>query len=125
MSARRGFTLLEIMVALAIFAILAVAFGRQTAGQLAGSRAVELRQVGALLAENELNRVLARKEWPPLGSVEVPATLGRARFVVRVVSSATEVPLLRRIEVSVTAGAGAVPGRELAKLVGFRGEHVD
>jgi hypothetical protein len=57
--------------------------------------------------------------------VEVPAILGRARFVVRVVSSATEVPLLRRIEVSVTAGAGDVPGRELAKLVGFRGEHVD
>lgn len=120
---RGGFTLLEVMVALAIFAILAVAFARQASGQLAGSRAVALRQVGALLAENELNRVLARKEWPPLGSVEMPASAGSARVLVRVSSTDTDYPLLRRIEVSVSSGADG--GLELARLVGFRGQHVE
>lgn len=120
-----GFTLLEILIALSIFAVLAVALTGQSARQLVGSREVELQQAGTLLAENELNRVLARKTWPPLGSAEYAAGYGRARFTVRVVSTGTDYPLLRRIEVSVQAGAEGGAGQVLASLVGFKGQYLD
>lgn len=121
----KGFTLMEIMVALTIFAILSVSLMGQSAQQLAGARQADLQLAGGMLAENELNRVLSRKEWAPLGQIEYPVGYGNSRFTVRVSSTATDFPLLRRIEVAVVDGKQARQGRELARLVGFRGQYQD
>lgn len=119
----RGFTLLEIMVALTIFAILAAAFLGQSTQQLAAAGQSNLQMVGNMLAENELNRVLARNRWTEPGLMSYPLSQGEHRFEVIVDTRTTEFPLLRRVEVAVLIDDDISQERELARLVGFRGQH--
>jgi general secretion pathway protein I len=118
----RGFTLMEILVALAIFGILATAFLSQSSRQLAGASQAELQLAGDILAENELNRVLARKQWTEPGLISYPISYGAHEFEIIVDTRATDFPLLRRVEVAVLADT-LQPHTELARLVGFRGQH--
>ena len=78
-----GFTLMELLVALVIFGILSAAFLGQSTQQLAGSSQAELQMAGNILAENELNRVLARKQrWTPrvLSAGKTSAFLSQVAF---------------------------------------------
>ncbi len=119
---QRGFTLMEILVALAIFGILATAFLSQSSQQLAGASRAQLQLLGDVLAENELNRILARKQWTEPGLMSYPLTYGATEFEIIVDTRSTAFPLLRRIEVAVLDQAQQ-PQVELARLVAFRGQH--
>lgn len=119
----RGFTLMEMLVALAVFAILATAFIAQSSQQLAGANQAELRIAGELLAENELNRLLARSNWTEPGLMSYPVNYGGRDFEVIIDTRATDFPLLRRLEVAVLVDGADKQERELARIVGFRGQH--
>ena len=119
----RGFTLMELLVALVIFGILSAAFLGQSTQQLAGSSQAELQMAGNILAENELNRVLARKQWTEPGLISYPIKYGELEFEVIVDTRATDFALLRRVEVAVLADSALQQERELSRLVGFRGQH--
>jgi general secretion pathway protein I len=119
---QRGFTLMEILVALAIFGILATAFLGQSSQQLAGSSRAQLQLLGDVLAENELNRILARKNWTEPGLISYPLNYGAAEFEVIIDTRTTSFPLLRRIEVAVL-DQSQQPHAELSRLVAFRGQH--
>ena len=118
-----GFTLMEVLVALAIFGILSAAFLGQSTQQLAGASQAELQMVGDILAENELNRVLARTQWTQPGLISYPVSYGELEFEVIVDTRGTDFPLLRRVEVAVLTDESRPQARELSRLVGFRGQH--
>lgn len=119
----RGFTLMEMLVALAVFAILATAFLSQSSHQLAGASHSKLQMAGEILAENELNRLLARSNWTEPGLMSYPLSQGDNEFEVIIDTRLTDFALLRRIEVSVLSEGTQGQERELARLVGFRGPH--
>jgi general secretion pathway protein I len=115
----RGFTLLEVMVALAV---LAIGLGAviTAAGQSAGNiRYLRDRTVAGWVAENKLNELLLAQAWPELSNIRGTAAMaGREwRWETRV--SNTPDPDIRRLEVVVSAAEQ--DGTPLAQIAAFKG----
>lgn len=113
----RGFTLVEVLVALAIISI-ALMSALRAAG-LGTNNVAELRSrlVAGWVAENRLAEHRARAAWLPLGIQRGTQREGGIDFVWREEVIATPNVAFRRIEIRVFA-----PGDEsysLAHLVGF------
>lgn len=113
-----GFTLMEVMLALVIFAILAMALSRHSSEMLSAAGAIK-GQVQALeLAEAELNRELARPGNSSLGERDYPRKINAVDYQVKVLASSTPNPLLARIVVEVRKQDEE--NFVLASLVGFK-----
>ena len=62
----RGMTLLEVMVALAIFAVAGIAVMSSVSQQLVGLTALEEKTMATWVADNRQVEVKLRKNWPGL-----------------------------------------------------------
>ena len=111
-----GFTLVEVLVALAIVAIALAAASRSVA--LASSSATEakIRVLAGFVAENLMGELSARSVWPGIGSTEGTERQAGVEFRWHVKVLSTPNPDLRRIEVRVLSPAD--PSHELRRLVG-------
>jgi general secretion pathway protein I len=114
---RSGFTLIEVLVALAIIAIALMAAMR-AAGQ--GTNNVgELRSrlLAGWVAENLLSEHRARRDWLPLGIQRGTGHEGGLEFAWREEVITTPNPSFRRVDVRVFANAEEA--HSLAHLTGF------
>lgn len=101
MRPHRGFTLVEIMVALSVVA-LTLSAGIQAAGALTRQAQRQSDQwLAQLCAENELARLRLSSEWPGIGESERPCEQGDRALRVRLGVQATPNPNFRRIEARV------------------------
>ncbi|MBB5020892.1 type II secretion system minor pseudopilin GspI [Desulfurispira natronophila] len=120
-----GFTLLEVMIALAVFAVASAALITATGQNVRQSAYLENRTLAAQVARNAMEEVLSQPQWPSTGvSSEEVSMAGRKWEVLREVE-ATDSPHLRRIEITVSASEGhfmRFDSPRLAHLVGFKGE---
>jgi general secretion pathway protein I len=115
-----GFTLVEILVALAILAV-ALAAGMRAVGESADSATLLKQRTLALwVAQNRLAVAQIAAPWPPLGSREGEAVQAGARFLFREDVSGTPNPSFRRIDISVADPA--VPDYALARITGYIGQ---
>ena len=114
---RKGFTLIEVLVALAIVSI-ALLSALRAAGQ-GTNNVAELRSrlLAGWVAENLLAEHRARAEWLPLGIRRGTAREGGFDFAWREEVIATPNASFRRVEVRVFAAAEE--SHSLAHLVGF------
>ena len=112
-----GFTLIEVLVALAIISIALMAALR-AAGQ-GTNNAAELRSrlLAGWVADNRLAEHRARADWLPLGIRRGAEREGGREFVWREEVIATPNPAFRRIEIYVFATADE--SHSLAHLFGF------
>lgn len=114
---RKGFTLVEVLVALAIVSI-ALLSALRAAGQ--GTNNVgELRSrlLAGWVAENLLAEHRARADWLPLGIQRGKASQGGLDFAWREEVIATPNSAFRRVDVRVFASAEEA--HSLARLAGF------
>jgi general secretion pathway protein I len=114
---RTGFTLIEVLVALAIVSI-ALMSALRAAGQ--GTNNVgELRSrlLAGWVAENLLAEHRARRDWPPLGMQRGTGREGGIDFAWREEVIATPNPSFRRVDIRVFATAEE--SHSLAHLAGF------
>ena len=113
----RGFTLVEILVALAIVAIGLAAAVRATSQVIAGTESARLRLVANWVAQDRLAEHSARADWLSPGTESGSASQGPFTFAWRETVSATSDPSLRRIDIAV-AGAER-PDYVVARLTGY------
>jgi general secretion pathway protein I len=113
----RGFTLIEILVALAIVAIGLAAAVRATLHVTAGTENARVRLVATWVAQDRLAEHSARADWPVPGMVSGSATQGPFAFAWRESVSATADPALRRIDIAIAETAR--PDYVVARLTGY------
>lgn len=113
----RGFSLLEMLVALAIVSIGLVAALRATGVGTEGAREYRDRMLALWLAENVVAERTARQDWPSPGVISDEEAFANQRFVVRQEIMATPNPQFRRL--NVTVSALEAPERVLQRSVAF------
>lgn len=99
----RGFTLLEVLVALAIFAITAAAMISGIAGSLSAQSYLERKTIAHWVALNQLNFTNMRAVWPAVGISDGREEMaGHEWHWTRKVEGTAD-PKLRRVEIEVRA----------------------
>ena len=119
MTRTRGFTLIEILVALAIVAVALTAGMRALAQSADSATALKARTLGLWVAQNRLAAAQVAAPWPATGSYQGNAVQAGATFLWREVVTATPNPAFRKIEITVMEPDR--PEYQVARLVGFIG----
>ena len=115
-----GFTLFEVMIALAVFTVCVFALNRQVAQGISQVEYLEQKTVALWIAQDKLTMLRVKGEWPASGqSSDSLRQLNRDWWIETVVTDTTE-PLLRRADVHV-GQAGFE--EKLVTLHGFIGKH--
>ncbi|MBC5785044.1 type II secretion system minor pseudopilin GspI [Ramlibacter sp. USB13] len=104
----RGFTLVEVLVALGIVAIALVAGLQATAALTSNAQRQSDVLLAHICAENELVRLKLAKQLPSVGDSEQGCRQANQDFTVRVKVSGTPNPSFRRVDAQVFAGASPV-----------------
>lgn len=98
---RNGFTLLEMLVALAVFSIAALALLRLDAVSVVTATELKAREGAMLVAENEAARIATDAAPPPLGNSSRRVVNGGRGFVVRQIATPTPDRRLIRVDLAV------------------------
>ena len=113
----RGFTLVEVLVALAIVAVALMASVRAVGEMAESSAELKLRLLAGLSAQNRVALLRATGSFLPTGESSVACPQGNVALVCRETILATPNPLFQRIEVRVYIEGD--DAHYLAELVGI------
>lgn len=117
---RRGFTLVEVLVALAIISVALLAALRAAGQATQAVDELRLRLFAGWVAQNRLAEHRARGDWLALGIRRGAQRQAGADFAWREEVIGTPNPAFRRVDVFVTAPATpSGDARVLARLTGF------
>ncbi|HTQ72842.1 MAG TPA: type II secretion system minor pseudopilin GspI [Burkholderiales bacterium] len=115
-STAAGFTLIEILVALAVLAIALTATAASLGSAIDTTGALRERMLARWVAEDRLAEIELKNEWPALDTKEGDATMGGRKLHWIQETGVTPVAKLRRVVMSVVLPGGKVP---LVTLTGF------
>lgn len=120
-----GFTLLEIMIAVAVFAIVSAALVKNAALTVRQTRLIEEKTIAYWIAENQLAQIRAARRsadsFPGVGTDRLSVNMADRDWDVVVDTESTENEGVRRVEVSVYTEGDA--DRAVASLTGFVGRY--
>ena len=116
MTRATGFTLIEVLVALAIVSIALVAGLQATAALTNNAQRQSDVLLAHLCAENELTRLRLSRQMPSVGDSEQACEQGGQAFLVRLKVSPTPNPSFRRIDAQVFSNA--LPILRLSTVLG-------
>lgn len=119
MKANRGFTLLEILVALMILALTAVAVLQQSGSSIRQLQALQARTTALWLAENQLALLLASDDVPTTGTLYQRLELDQQRWEIATEITATSDPWLNQLDIRV----GLEQQPPILTLTAYRGRY--
>lgn len=97
----KGFTLLEVLVALAVFSVAAIALMRVSESQLRISQTLEEKTFAHWIALNLITEMQVTKSWPTIGEQTDKVSMASREWKFKIKTQATPVARVRRVEVSV------------------------
>jgi general secretion pathway protein I len=104
---QRGFTMIEVLVALAIIAV-ALAASLRAVGSLASGEAdLHRRLLAGWSADNTLAQLRLTHAWPNVGETSFDCSQGNLQLICTEHVTATPNPVFRRVEVMVTMPGGS------------------
>ncbi|HDR9049431.1 TPA: type II secretion system minor pseudopilin GspI [Burkholderia vietnamiensis] len=106
-ASRRGFTLIEVLIALAIVAVALGAVMRAIGVLAADTDTTRMRLLALWSADNALGELRIASSWPDAGTQTFACPQGRYRFVCRQSVATLPSPLVRRVTVSVYPSASS------------------
>jgi general secretion pathway protein I len=109
-SAEHGFTLVELMVALAVFSLVALTLIKLQGAIIRNSGEIAVRNVGQIVAHNLAVETLTDPRAPSLGESEGAVTNGGQQWRWRRVTKETADPKLVRIDIAVVDQTGRSAG---------------
>ena len=125
MRKQTGFTLLEIVITVAIFAVASTALIRNASNSVIQTLSIQDRTIGHWLAENELEelRSAPRTEefFPSVGTDRETVNMANRDWELKIQVESTENPDMRRVEVTVFDEQNL--DAEVARLAGFIGKY--
>jgi general secretion pathway protein I len=110
-----GFTLVEVLVALAIASISLLAALKATESLVLSSQEIRLRSYAQWSAENRLAQIRIASEFPPIGVRKFDCNQGETKLFCTEDVFQTQNASFRRVELTVADA----DGRRVAKLTGF------
>ena len=117
----RGFTLLEVLVALAIFAVSALVLLQQSGRSARQLYTLESRTLADWIAENELARLRLQANLPATGEKRSEIRFGSRDWILLTDVESTTRDDLRRVSVRVFEPTNA--DQHVFELTGFVGRH--
>jgi len=116
-SRSRGFTLVEVLVALAVLAIALAAVMRAMAQAIDTTATLREREVALWVAENRLVEHQISQDWPSTDTTDGDTDMGDRKWYWREQVSSTPEPKMRRVEITVRTSKD---GKDTAAtLVGY------
>ena len=112
-----GFTLIEVLVGMAIIAVTLAAASRAAGHAIETSNEMKRRVIADLVAQNRLEMHKARHDWLAPGKLTGEETQASIRMIWKEAITDTPNPAFRKIEVEVFAAEN--PDYQLRRLVGF------
>ena len=100
--AQRGFTLIEILVAVAILAVALAATARAAGVATDGALETRQRLLATWAAENRVAELRARMAFPDPGTTKFPVTQGGLALSVEETTTNTANPIIRRVDLAVS-----------------------
>lgn len=119
----RGFTLLEVLVALAILALSAATVIRQTQLGVKQQYDLEMKSSALWIADDVLTGLLAQAQWPPIGRNQQTKNYQAQEWVVVTDVQAAPDPMLRKIDISVNIAGRDENAPALFSITAYRGQY--
>jgi general secretion pathway protein I len=116
-SSSRGFTLVEVLVALAVLAIALAAVMRAMGQAVDTTVSLREHEIALWVAQNRLAEHQMRQDWPDADTVDGEAEMGGEKWYWREQVSTTPEPNMRRVEIAVRRTPDSKDSR--ARLVGY------
>jgi len=120
-----GFTLIEVMIALAIFAIVSTTLIKSATQTVSQSRIIQERTMAQWIAESEMQTLRlqprTQENFPSQGTNLISQVMGGREWQVEVDVRTTENELVRRVEITVFDEQDL--DTPLANLSGFLGRY--
>ncbi len=116
---QHGFTLLEVLLALAVIAVALVAVLRATGQQVIAADVIEEQTMAHWVASNVVTELRLRQPWPALGRSNGRTRMGQHDWFWEIEVTDTDVEGIRRLQASVFLDPARQQGvAELAAFVG-------
>ncbi|HEX3062790.1 MAG TPA: type II secretion system minor pseudopilin GspI [Usitatibacter sp.] len=113
----RGFTLIEVLIAIAILAVALAATTRAASVATDGAFETRERLLATWAAQNRVAELRARHAYPPVAVNRFAATEGGLALSIEETVAETPNPAIRRVELAVSEAADT--SRVLTRLVAY------
>ncbi|AOY87792.1 type II secretion system protein GspI [Marinobacter salinus] len=122
MRGEKGFTLIEVLVALLVFGLIAAASAQVGSQYISSYERIRDKTLAGWIADNRINEIRLAENLPGISETSRDTDYGSYRWKVTAKVTATSEPTMRRIEVTVARYRGdrsePVPVHTLSAFVG-------
>ncbi len=121
---KRGFTLLEVLVALIFFSLIGLVIQQVSASTVSQYQTVRMKMLGTWIAQNKMAELRLSGAFPTPKEYKEDVTYGDVDWELVSKVSTTDNPFINRVELSAfSLGESADDRRKRASLTGFLGRY--